>query len=91
MEGYELHQFDEAASATARRVVDLRGAVAKLPPDDAESHHRATGARDRVFSFKVNQVNVPLTTRSGFAPVCVRFVLSDQRNPLFPVKPSQVK
>lgn len=57
MDGYELHQFDEPASATARRVVDLRGTVAKLPAQDPETQHHGAGAgagaRDRVFPFKV--------------------------------------
>lgn len=53
LDGYELHQFDKPASATARRVVDLRGTVAKLPAEDAEAHHHTAGARGRVFPFKV--------------------------------------
>ncbi|CAM9286750.1 unnamed protein product [Scytosiphon promiscuus] len=55
LDGYELHQFDGPDSATARRVVDLRGTVAKALPDegDRSAHDRTAGTRRRVFPFKL--------------------------------------
>lgn len=60
LDGYQLHEMDGPERRTARRVVDLRGAVARVTQESEES--RKQDASDRVFQFKV---------RLNFAPYCV--------------------
>ncbi|CAM9296081.1 unnamed protein product, partial [Laminaria digitata] len=51
LEGFQLYEFDEPSSSTARRVVDLRGTVAHVHTDSAEAH--AAEPVQRLFPFKL--------------------------------------
>lgn len=51
LEGFQLYEFDEPSSSTARRVVDLRGTVANVHTDSSESS--SADPMQRVFPFKV--------------------------------------
>ncbi|CAB1119686.1 unnamed protein product [Ectocarpus sp. CCAP 1310/34] len=55
LDGFELYQFDGPDSATARRVVDLRGSVAKIRAGDAEvlCRERSASTQHRLFPFKL--------------------------------------
>eukprot|EP00904_Undaria_pinnatifida_P006585 jgi/Undpi1/3056/HiC_scaffold_15.g06432.m1 len=51
LEGFQLYEFDEPSSSTARRVVDLRGTVAHVHTDSAETH--SADPMHRLFPFKL--------------------------------------
>lgn len=51
LDGYQLHEMDGPGRRTARRVVDLRGAVARVTQECEES--RKQDPSDRAFQFKV--------------------------------------